>query len=61
MGIEDVKFEVKITGSFDSEGSDPEAEIMEWFEGVKSMALDHGIKLEDIDVGLTNIIGVSLN
>jgi len=59
--IEDVRFKVEITGSFDSESSDPEAEIMEWFEGIKSIALDNGIKLEDIDVGLTNIIGVSLN
>jgi len=61
MGIEDVKFTVGITGLFDSETSDPEAEIMEWFEDIKKIALDKGIKLEDIDVGLTNIIGVSLN
>jgi len=59
--IEDVRFTVEITGSFDSKSSDPEAEIREWFEGIKKIALDKGIKLEDIDVGLTNIIGVSLN
>lgn len=59
--IEDVCFKVEITGSFDSQSSDPEAEIWEWFERIKSIALDDGIKLEDIVVGLTNIIGVSLN
>ena len=59
--MKDVCFQVEITGSFDSQSSDPEAEIREWFEGIKSIALDKGIKLEDIDVGLTNIIGVSLN
>jgi len=59
--MKDVRFEVEITGSFDSQSSDPEAEVREWFEGIKKLALDHGIKLEDIDVGLTNIIGVSLN
>jgi len=57
--IEDVKFAVEISGSFDSEGDDPKREIAEWFEGLRRN--EDNVRIEGIEVEITNLIGLNLN
>ena len=57
--MKDVCFKVEITGSFDNEGFDPEAELREWFEGLRGN--EDNVRIGDIEVKLTNIVRRNLN
>lgn len=57
--MKDVCFAVGITGSFDSESDDPEGELREWFEGLRRN--EDNVRIGDIEVEITNLIGLNLN